>query len=130
MLGSLLCWPFDHFIALSMCCFLPEDSEVWESSQRAKPYYSCWKRIKQKIKFQKKTASEKFSKIIKKKEWLTKRASYNITLKHNAVGRVENTSKVSPLVFSFLKPKRSCISICSVLKLCSKFISSHRKYTN
>lgn len=34
LLGSLLCWPFNHFIALSIC-FLPVDSEVLASSQRA-----------------------------------------------------------------------------------------------
>lgn len=54
----------------------------------------------------------------------------SITLKYDTAVRVENTSKVSPLVVSFLKAKRSCISICNILKLCSKFISSHRKYTN
>lgn len=35
ILGFLLCWPSDHFIALSMCYFLPVDSEVLASSQRA-----------------------------------------------------------------------------------------------
>lgn len=35
LVGSLLCWPFNHIIALSICYFLPVDSEVLASSQRA-----------------------------------------------------------------------------------------------